>query len=119
MKTLLFSLITLSLFAFTSRFNLNSYETSFDSTEKMVKQIIQYDDGTTSTTMLSIDELQKLDFSKKSYNVNNCTYETPSGQCRRTASTCSEALGAYAKCLCKAGYNKWCEGEGEAPTGPN
>lgn len=110
MKTLLFSLITLSLFAFTSRFNLNSYETSLDSTEKIVKQIIQYNDGTISTTVMSIGELQKLDFSKKMYKINNCTFETPTGGCRQTASTCSEALGKFADCLCRTGYPDWCQG---------
>jgi hypothetical protein len=81
----------------------------------MVKQIIHYNDGTTSTTEMSIDELQKFDFSEKMYRVVACTYQTPNLECTSTAATCSEALGKFAKCLCKKGYDKWCEGNGETP----
>ena len=106
MKTLLFSLSILSVFAFTSRLDLNSPNIT---NGEMVKQIIEYNDGTISTKIVSIEDVQNLDFPKKSDRLKQCTYETFSGQCSSTASTCDAAFAAFVTCLCRAGYTRWCQ----------
>lgn len=105
MKILFLSLITISLLAFSSKVSFNS---SDKSTEIVAEQTIQYKNGTTSKRSLSIVDIKKLDASKNSLDVSNCTYSTPSGGCSSTASTCSAALGMFADCLCKEGYSNWC-----------
>jgi hypothetical protein len=108
MKTLFFSLVTTftfcALFAFSAKVNLNSPDISMG---KMVKQTIQYKNGTTSTKMLSIAELAKFDFSKEAPLVT-CTVSTPSGECSSSAGSCSAAFAAFSTCLCSHGYNAWC-----------
>lgn len=108
MKILFSSLVACTLcalFAFSSKVYLNSPNISM---EKMVKYTVQYKNGATSTRLLSTTELKRLAFSKEDPNVGNCTVQTPSGGCASTASTCSEALGKFATCLCGSGYSNWC-----------
>jgi hypothetical protein len=98
------------LFAFSSK--INSPDISMG---KMVKQTIQYKNGTTATRFLSSIDIKNLDSSKEDTEVGNCTISTPSGGCSTTAKTCSEALGGFARCLCASGTTSWCV---TAPTGP-
>lgn len=113
MKILFLALITFTLFAFSTNKSINSPDIS---TEKMVKQVIQYKNGTTSTRVLSIAELEKLASLKEDPNVGNCTVQTPSGDCATTASSCNAALTGFGQCLCGRGFTNWCFA---APTNPN
>jgi hypothetical protein len=106
MKTLIFSVITLSLLAFTFKKNSNHADLS---SCKFVKQTIRYNDGNILTTKININDLEKPIFSKNDSKVVVCTYETPSGGCSKTAATCSKAFDAFVDCLCSEGYKKWCQ----------
>lgn len=96
-------LISISLYAF----GKNSNDLATGNEDMKWTVILEYQDGTTETRILTHDEVLELNNADLA-PLASCTYQTTNGDCKFTEADCNTAYIKHRDCLCEMGYDGWC-----------